>query len=224
MITASRSLEANREYAESLRSRGFEAYGMQLDIGDPSSIEALHREITERFGPLDILVNNALARPEGMSTLEEVTLDSLAINAQADMVGLILMCKAFCPDMARQGRGSVINIASMYGTVGADPNLYLDTDIKPPISYAFIKAGMINLTRSLGAHYGRRGVRVNAISPGGYNPDCPELFHRRYCERCPMGRMMNREDVQGAVVFLASDASQYVTGANLAVDGGWTAI
>jgi NAD(P)-dependent dehydrogenase (short-subunit alcohol dehydrogenase family) len=126
--------------------------------------------------------------------------------------------------MAERGRGSVINIASMYGSVGADPTLYPGTGIKPPVVYPFLKGGMVNLTRTLAAHYGKHGVRVNSVSPGGYNPGCPEAFARRYVERCPLGRMMDHEDVQGSVVFLASDASRYVTGANLAVDGGWTAI
>jgi NAD(P)-dependent dehydrogenase (short-subunit alcohol dehydrogenase family) len=224
VITASRSLERNKEYAETLRARSLAAHGMQLDIGDPASIEALQRQVHERFGPLDILVNNALARPKGMSSLEEVTLESLTVNAQSDMVGLILMCKAFCPHMAERGRGSVINIASMYGLVGNDPSLYVGTEIKAPIVYPFLKGGMINLTRALAAHYGKRGVRVNSISPGGFFPGISEPFHSRYRERCPVGRMMNHEDIQGAVVFLASDASPYVTGANLVVDGGWTAI
>jgi NAD(P)-dependent dehydrogenase (short-subunit alcohol dehydrogenase family) len=224
IVTASRSLERNRQYAEALRSRGFNAHGMQLDLGDPASIESLAAQIKDQFGALDILVNSALARPKGMSTIEEVTLESLAVNAQADVVGVIMMCKAFCPPMAERGRGSVINIASIYGLVGNDPNLYVGTDMEPPIVYPFLKGGLLNFTRSLAAHYGKRGVRVNAISPGGYFPDAQEPFHGRYRQRCPIGRMMNHEDIQGAVVFLASDASAYVTGANLVVDGGWTAI
>jgi len=224
VITASRSLERNQQYSRQLCDRGLDAHGLQVDLCDPESIERLHAQVRERFGALDILVNNALARPAGMSTLEEVTLESLTTNARADLVGLIWMCKAFCPDMADRGYGSVINIASMYGSVGADPSLYPGTGIKPPVVYPFLKGGMINLTRALAAHYGKRGVRVNSVSPGGYNPDAPEAFARRYNERCPLGRMMNHEDVQGAIVFLASDASRYVTGANLAVDGGWTAV
>lgn len=224
VITASRSLERNRDYAEKLRSRGFSAHGLQFDLSRPDSILSLHREISERFGALDILVNCALSRPEGAGALEEVAAESLTGSAQADMVGLLLICKAFCPAMAERGRGSVINVASMYGLVANDPALYAGTPMKPSIAYPFLKGGLISLTRALAAHYGKRGVRVNALSPGGYAHDPPEPFHSRYRERCPLGRMMNHEDIQGAIVFLASDAGRYMTGANLVVDGGWTAV
>ena len=224
VITASRSLERNLQYAESLRSRGFQAHGMQLDITNRRSIENLHERIASELGPLDVLVNSALVRPEGVGNIEQITYEALLESAHADMVGLIWMCKCFCPDMAERGRGSVINISSIYGMVGNDPNLYVGTEIKTYAPYPFVKGGVINLTRALAAFYGKRGVRVNAISPGGYLQNEPEPFGGRYRERCPLGRMMNHEDIQGAIVYLASDASGYVTGANLAVDGGWTAI
>lgn len=224
VITASRSPERNRDYAEKLRSRGFDAHGFQLDMARPESIQALRRQVSERFGAPDILVNCALSRPDGAGPLEEATLESLQASAQADMVGVLLVCQAFCPAMAGRGRGSVVNIASLYGLVANDPTLYAGTAMKPSIAYPFVKGGLISLTRALAAQYGKRGVRVNALSPGGYLPDPPEPFHSRYRERCPLGRMMNHEDIQGAIVFLASDASRYVTGANLVVDGGWTAI
>jgi NAD(P)-dependent dehydrogenase (short-subunit alcohol dehydrogenase family) len=118
----------------------------------------------------------------------------------------------------------VINIASIYGVVSNDPRLYEGTEMRQPPSYNFVKAGMINLTRYLACYYGRHGVRVNAISPGGYFNHQPESFVAAYNQRVPLGRMLGNEDIQGAVVFLASDASKYVTGANLMVDGGWTAL
>lgn len=224
VITASRSLQRNEEYAEKLRARGFKAHGMQLDIADRESIEELHKRVTSEFGALDILVNSALVRPEGVGNIEQITYEALLESAHADMVGLVWMCKCFCADMAERGQGSVINISSIYGIVGNDPNLYVGTDVKTYAAYPFVKGGMINFTRGLAAFYGKRGVRVNSISPGGYLHEQPETFGARYRERCPLGRMMNHEDIQGAIVFLASDASGYITGANLPVDGGWTAI
>jgi NAD(P)-dependent dehydrogenase (short-subunit alcohol dehydrogenase family) len=207
-----------------MQARGLDVHGMSVDIADCDSIDALHDDVTTRFGLPDILVNNAIARPPGVGTIEQIQPVSLEATAQADVVGFVWICKRFCVDMAARGRGSVINIASIYSMVGNDPNLYVDLDIKPPIVYPFIKGGVVNFSRALAAYYGKRAVRVNAISPGGYFPQAPVEFMKRYGDRCPLGRMMNHEDLQGAVVYLASDASQYVTGANLVVDGGWTAI
>jgi NAD(P)-dependent dehydrogenase (short-subunit alcohol dehydrogenase family) len=224
VITASRSLESNERYAEKLRSNGHDAHGMQVDIADATSIDALAAQIGERFGALDVLVNSALSRPEGMKPIDDVTLDSLEHNAKADVVGFVWTCKAFGTQMAERGRGSIINISSIYGKVGNDPHLYEGLDMKPPIIYPYLKGGVMNFSRGLAAWYAGRGVRVNTISPGGYVEDPDPTFNERYSGRVPLGRMMNNEDIQGAVVFLASDASAYVTGANLPVDGGWTAI
>ncbi len=224
VITASRSLGRNRDFAESMRAKGHDAHGMQLDIAEPDSVESLAAEIHARFGPLDILVNSALSRPEGMTSIDKVTLESLKVNAMSDLVGLVWTCKAFGEPMTERGRGSIINIASIYGSVGNDPTLYEGLKTQPAIVYPYLKGGVQNFTRTLAAWYGKRGVRVNTLSPGGYteNPEPP--FEKRYSTRVPLGRMMNHGDIQGAAVFLASDASAYVTGTNLAVDGGWTAI
>ena len=224
VITASRSLEANEEYAERLRAAGLDVTGMQLDITDPASIERLRSEVLERFGRLDVLVNSALARGGHAGGFTEQTAEQWVASAQGDMVGLFLLCQAFAPEMARQGRGSIINVASIYGVVSNDPTLYEGTEMRQPPTYPFVKGGMIQLTRYLAAYFGKSGVRANCISPGGYFNHQPEPFVERYNHRVPLGRMMGHEDLQGAVVFLASDASAYVTGTNLVVDGGWTCI
>lgn len=225
VITASRSLETNLEYAEGLRSRGLDVHGMSCDIGEATSIEALHAGVLERFGRADILVNSALARDgHGGGGLEEQTAERWLTSAHGDMVGLFLICREFARSMVRQGGGSIINISSIYGVVSNDPTLYEGTEMKQPPSYTFVKGGMIQFTRYLAAYYGKSGVRANCISPGGYFNHQPEPFVEQYNHRCPLGRMMGNEDIQGAVVFLASDASAYVTGTNLIVDGGWTCI
>jgi NAD(P)-dependent dehydrogenase (short-subunit alcohol dehydrogenase family) len=224
LITASRSLERNQEFAEKLRQQGYDAHGMQLDIGDPGSIQKLHDDVLAKFGRLDVLVNSALMRDGHVGGFEEQTPETWAKSASGDMVGLFAICRAFVPDMAKQGRGSIINISSIYGVVSNDPTLYEGTDMLQPPTYNFVKAGMINFTRYIASYYGKQGVRANCISPGGYFDNQPEPFLRNYCKRVPIGRMLNNEDIKGAVVFLASDASEYVTGANLMVDGGWTII
>ncbi len=222
VITASRSLDRNLEFAESLRARGYDAHGMAADIVDPASITGLHDQIIQKFGRLDVLVNSALARVGG--GFETQTFDDWMYSAKGDMAGLFAITKAFVPDMVRQGGGSIINISSIYGVNANDPSIYDGTDMLQPPHYCFVKAGMINFTRYVANYYGKKGVRANCISPGGYLSGQPEAFLKNYCHRVPIGRMLENEDIKGAVVFLASDASAYITGANLMVDGGWTAL
>jgi NAD(P)-dependent dehydrogenase (short-subunit alcohol dehydrogenase family) len=224
VITASRSLERNEAFAAGLRQRGFIAHGFELDISSSASIERLHETVIEKFGRLDVLVNSALARDGHRGGFEEQSLDDWRASAEGDFAGLFLICQRFIPDMVRQSRGSIINIGSIYGVVSNDPTIYSGTDMRQPPSYNFVKAGMINFTRYLACYYGKQGVRANCISPGGYFDHQPQPFVDQYNARVPLGRMLNHQDIQGAVVFLASDASQYVTGHNLLVDGGWTSL
>jgi NAD(P)-dependent dehydrogenase (short-subunit alcohol dehydrogenase family) len=222
VITASRSLDANQQFAETLRAAGHDAHGLQFDLSDPASIRQLHRDVIDRFGRLDVLVNSALTRDGHKGGLEDQDTDIWMRAAAGDFAGLFLICQQFLPDMVRQGRGSIINISSIYGVVSNDPTLYQGTSMVQPPTYNFVKAGMINYTRYLACYYGKQGVRANCISPGGYFDNQPEPFVHNYCQRVPVGRMLDHDDIQGAVVFLASDASAYVTGHNLLVDGGWT--
>ncbi|MEX1229002.1 MAG: SDR family oxidoreductase [Planctomycetaceae bacterium] len=224
LITASRSLAANDEYAESLKAKGYDAHGMAADICDPDSLRKLHGDVKQKFGKIDILVNSALTRDGHGGGFEEQTPETWKRSAEGDFAGLFLMCQLVIPDMVAQKKGSIINISSIYGVVSNDPTIYIGTTMKQPPSYTFVKAGMINFTRYLACYYGKQGVRANCISPGGYANDQPEPFVSNYNARCPVGRMLDHEDIKGAVVFLASDASEYVTGTNLMVDGGWTAL
>jgi len=224
VITASRSLQNNRTFAETLRRQGYDAHGMEVDISNADSIRRLRDKIIERFGRLDVLVNSALARDGHGGSFDEQSPEKCARSAAGDFVGLFQICHSFIGDMVKQERGSIINISSIYGVVSNDPSLYRGTDMKQPATYNFVKAGMINFTRYLACYYGKKGVRVNCISPGGYFDDQEGPFVERYTQRVPVGRMLDNEDVKGSVVFLASDASSYITGANLMVDGGWTSL
>ncbi|MCC7262287.1 MAG: SDR family oxidoreductase [Candidatus Latescibacteria bacterium] len=222
LISASRSLERNETFAEGLRRQGYDAHALQLDITSTDSIAELQARVLEGFGRLDVLVNSAVVARGG--GFEEQTPDYWDFSAQGNMVGLFAMCKAFVPGMVAQGRGSIINISSIYGVVANDPSLYEGTDMKQPPDYTFVKAGMINFTRYLANYYGKRGVRANCLCPGGYYNEQPGPFLDNYTRRCPIGRMLDNEDIKGAAVFLASDASAYITGATLMVDGGWTSL
>ncbi|HAA73860.1 TPA: short-chain dehydrogenase [Candidatus Latescibacteria bacterium] len=224
VVTASRNRQANEDYAASLRGLGYDAHGMQCDIADTASIDRLHDEVIERFGKLDILVNAALARDGHVGPFEDQPIEKIEISAAGDFTGLLAICQRFIPDMIEAGGGSIINVSSIFGVVSNDPTMYEGTEMKQPATYTFVKAGMVNFTRYLACYYGKQGVRANCISPGGYYSDHQDPFLSRYESRCPMGRMMDNEDVKGAVVYLASDASSYVTGLNLMVDGGWTCL
>jgi NAD(P)-dependent dehydrogenase (short-subunit alcohol dehydrogenase family) len=224
VITASRSRERNDAFADQMQALGHDVHGQTFDLEDIASIDALHDEVQSRFGPLDVLVNSAISRAGHVGSFEDQTPATWQHAAQGDFAGLFRNCQRAVETMKVQGRGSIINIASIYGVVSNDPGLYQGTDMVQPPSYNFMKAGMINFTRYLACYYGKSGIRANCISPGGYFNEQPAAFVDRYCERAPLGRMMGHEDLQGAVVFLASDAAAYVTGTNLMVDGGWTCL
>lgn len=222
VVVASRNRGNNQRFVAGLNDRGYDAHHEELDITSTSSIDNLRQRVMDRFGRVDILVNSAVVGRGG--GFEEQTPDYWAASAQGNMVGLFALCKAFVPIMADQGGGNVINISSIYGVVANDPGLYEDTGMKQPPDYTFVKGGMINFTRYIANYYGKQGVRANCICPGGYFNEQPGPFVKRYEHRVPLGRMLDNEDLKGAVVFLASDASRYVTGVALMVDGGWTAL
>jgi len=203
-------------------SRNAGAGSEQCDFSSESSIVALRQRILDRHGRIDVLFNNAVARAGGdlMDTSADEWESAMALNS----TGLFLSCRLFSEPMIERKSGSIVNVASIYGMVGPDFNIYEGTPIHNSVSYAFAKGGMINLTRYLASFLAPHNVRVNTLSPGGVESGQPERFIENYSKRCPMRRLANGEDLKGAAVFLASDASAYVTGQNLAVDGGWTAI
>ena len=143
---------------------------------------------------------------------------------KVNATGIFLMTRAFGNHMATQGQGSIINIASIHGMIAPDFSLYEGLDWGAPPDYFFHKGGLIQLTRYAASTLGPKGVRVNAISPGGFANNQEEIFVKRYNAHTFLGRQANEQDLKGAIVFLASDASLYITGANIPVDGGYTAV
>lgn len=221
LIIASRNLDACRAVAEEEKSRGRNVHAESFDQGSEESILSLRTRILEKFGRIDGLVNNSVARPmrspDAPSSAWE---ESLRINA----TGVYLMHRYFGETMAAQKSGSIVNIGSIQGMVGPARNLYENTGLGLGApDYFFHKGGMINLTRYYASLLGPNNVRVNCLSPGGFFNNQPEEFVKRYSEQTFLGRMGNETDLGGAVVFLLSDASEYITGVNLPVDGGYTA-
>jgi NAD(P)-dependent dehydrogenase (short-subunit alcohol dehydrogenase family) len=194
-----------------------------VDLLDESSIRELLARVTQRHGALSGMVYNAVSRP--MASMDDPLAkweESMRLNA----TGFFAAARACGDAMAREKRGSIVNISSQMGSIGPNYFLYEGTGASVAPDYFFHKGGMINLTRYLAAHYGTRGVRVNVVSPGGiFNPAKPQApgFLQRYAKMTMLGRMGEAPEIGGSVVFLLSDASTYVTGANLAVDGGYTA-
>jgi NAD(P)-dependent dehydrogenase (short-subunit alcohol dehydrogenase family) len=201
------------------------------DVCRRSELETALQHCREVFGTPTILVNNAgIDAPPAASgkgyRLEDIPLDVNLRILEVNAAGLFLVAQVFGGAMAEAGRGAVINIGSLYASVSPDARLYdhIPSDppfLKPP-AYGASKAAVINLTKYLAAHLAPRGVRVNALSPGGVLGGQDPVFKRKFCERVPLARMATAEDLRGPLLFLASRASSYVTGVNLMVDGGFT--
>jgi NAD(P)-dependent dehydrogenase (short-subunit alcohol dehydrogenase family) len=221
VFTASRSLAALEQQAAGLRERGLQVEALQLDLAREASILAACDAVIAHAGRVDVLVNNAVLRPmRGNDDPVERWEESIKVN----VTGLFLITRAFGEAMAAAGRGSIINVSSIQGMVGPDAWLYEEVPWHGFVpDYFFHKGGMINFTRYMASLLGPKGVRVNTVSPGGFFNYQDEGFLWRYEKRTFLGRMANDTDLKGAVVYLASDASAYVTGANLVVDGGYTA-
>lgn len=218
-IMASRNVAALEETAKPWKEQGLPITAMQVDQADEQSVLALRDKVLEAHGQVDVLVNNAVLRPmKSWNDPAEAFARSMAVNA----TGVFVVSRAFGEPMAERGRGSIVNIGSIQGMVGPDFTLYEPGSDMPP-DYFFHKGGMLQLTRFVASRLGPKGVRVNTISAGGFFNNQDPRFVERYNARTFLGRMAGENDLKGAVVFLASDASAYITGANLAVDAGYTA-
>lgn len=202
------------------------------DITDRASIEAARDRIVVDFGIPTVLVNNAgIDQPPdsdyGRHPVQDLPVDLFRRMVDVNLVGTFLVTQVIGGLMAEQGRGAIVNIGSLYASVSPDQRLYSHLLGDPPFlklpSYGASKAGVVSLTKFFATLWGPRGVRVNTLSPGGVLGSQDELFKEKYHARVPFGRMAVPDDLKGPLVFLASRASSYVTGAELLVDGGFTA-
>ncbi|WP_245893103.1 SDR family NAD(P)-dependent oxidoreductase [Parapedobacter indicus] len=226
VVIASRNAEQCQAAATELVANGYQAVGMQLDLGEETSIARFIKEVIERFGRLDVLVNNAVSR-EGFKTLDQMEKSEWEASQRINSTGLMLITKYAVQHMVANRMGVIINIGSIQGVVGPNFPVYGDTGMTSPVNYTYDKSAMVGFTKWLANYYGRYGIRANCISPGGYGPGVEEQygdneFVANYKRLTPLGRFANEDDIKGPIVFLASDASAYVTGHNLLVDGGWT--
>ncbi len=226
VVVASRNGEKCEEFASELRAQGYCAIGLSLDLDSDDSIVALVEEVIKRYGKIDVLVNNAVDR-SNMTSLADATREMLQASASTNLNGQLILSQKVIEYMLKQGGGSIINISSMRGIDCPHFPFYPESWGDQPVNYTTEKWAMVGMTKYMAGRYGKNKIRVNCIAPGGFNPglsDDPDAkkFVDTYIANCPLGCWANEDDIKGPVAFLASDAANYVTGATLVMDGGWT--
>jgi len=211
-----------------LKQSGYQdVIATKCDVTDKNSWTMLLNRALEAFGRIDILINNAGFTNQSMTKgyqadFEYFTLEDWKAIMDVNLTGVFLGCQAIGSYMLKQGKGSIINIASLYGVVSPLHPIYKDTGISQPVAYSVSKHGVVALTKYIAALWAGRGVRVNALTPGGIFDGQNDLFVDRFSKLNPIGRMSRKEEIRGGILFLASDASSHVVGHNLVIDGGWT--
>ena len=230
----------SQEFAEELTNRRkITARAIEVDVSDKVAVNRMVDVVLEEFGRIDILINNAaLTVQQGSEKIkdyfapfEEYSLETWEQGLRVNLTGTFLCSQAVGKQMVSQSRGVIINICSTYGVVAPDQRIYANTRspydpsirFNTPASYSATKGAILALTRYLSTYWTDKNIRVNALTPGGVYDKHDEEFVKSYSYRTPMGRMADKAEYRGAILFLASDASSYMTGANLVVDGGWTA-
>jgi len=227
---------ASQETADTLTKSGYQAQAFPADITNPDSVDALVQNVLSVFGRIDVLVNSAALDPKfdpdavkkGITpgAFEDYPLDQWNAALNVNLTGMFLVTQACVKPMIAQGKkGSIINICSTYGLNGPDQRIYIKDGERvayKPVYYTVTKAGVLGFTKYLAAYYAGTEIRVNALTPGGVFNNHEEYFVKNYSAKTIIGRMAKKDEMNGALLFLASDASSYMTGNNVIVDGGWT--
>ena len=237
VVVVDLNASASQAVANSLTKSGFKVLAVPTDITQPEAVNALVEKTLSTFGRLDILVNSAALDPkfdpEAVSkgitpgAFEDYPLDLWNSALNVNLTGMFLMTQACVKPMIAQGKkGSIINICSTYGLNGPDQRIYVKEGKRvafKPVYYTVTKAGVMGFTKYLAAYYADTEIRVNALTPGGVFNNHEDYFVKNYSAKTILGRMAHKDEMNGALLFLASDASSYMTGNNVVVDGGWTA-
>jgi NAD(P)-dependent dehydrogenase (short-subunit alcohol dehydrogenase family) len=224
IVIASRDRHSCEKAAKSIEEEtGARTMALQMDVTNAGQVSSGITTVKEKLGRIDILVNNAGIAKKAL--LDTAKLEDWRAVIETNLTSVFLCSQTVARLMIERKKGKIINIASIYGIVGVDYRLYEESPDMVPgsVPYTASKGGVINLTRDMAVYLAPHNIQVNAISPGGFKADQAESFIERYCYRTPLGRMGGENDLKGAIVLLASKASDYITGHNLVVDGGWTA-
>lgn len=225
------NLNKSNEIANELQFKyGIKAKGYECDVSNPDSIKTVVSEIVVEFGKIDILINNAAAKTENLdeffASVENYDIEQWKKVMSINIDGMFLMAQAVGKQMVAQAYGgSIVQTSSIYGILGPDQNIYegsqyLNRQINTPAVYSASKAAVIGLSRYLATYWAKNKIRVNTIIPGGVESGQNSEFVKKYSARVPMGRMANPDEIVGAVIFLSSEASSYITGQNIIIDGG----
>jgi 2-deoxy-D-gluconate 3-dehydrogenase len=235
VVVADLNAAAAHAVADELKASGLKVMGVEVDVTRPESVQAMVESTVKAYGRLDVLVCSAALDPkfdsahagQHQNTFEDYPLEMWKAAVDVNLTGLFLCAQAAVKPMLAQNHGSIINICSTYGLVGPDQRIYRkpgqDEQSFKPVYYSVTKAGVIGLTHYLATYYAGKNIRANALTPGGVFNNHDDVFVQNYAARTVLGRMAKRDEMNGALLFLASDASSYMTGSNLVVDGGWTA-
>jgi len=229
--------DAAKKVADGLNAAGYRTIGVPTDITKPESVKTMVDSVVSAFGRLDVVVNsaaldpkfdpNAAAKGIAPGAFEDYPLTQWNAAVSVNLTGMFLVTQACVKQMVAQGKkGSIINICSTYGLNGPDQRIYIKDGKRvayKPVYYSVTKAGVTGFTKYLAAYYAGTEIRVNTLTPGGVYNNHEEYFATNYSAKTILGRMANKDDMNGALLFLASDASAYMTGGNVVVDGGWTA-
>jgi NAD(P)-dependent dehydrogenase (short-subunit alcohol dehydrogenase family) len=232
VVVADLDLKTCRARADTLsREFGVDALGFGIDIADEKAVGEFREAVNAAGFAPDVLVNAAAAKSDNFfAPLAEFRLDEWEQVLRVNVTGIFLTCRAFVPDMIARGGGTIVNIGSIYGELGPDQRIYEGSDypemggaINTPLVYSATKGAVSAITRYLATSFGGQGIRANTLVPGGVASGQNDVFNAKYAARVPVGRMAQRSEIASALVFLASDASAYVNGQELLVDGGLSA-
>ncbi len=235
VIIADLNQTAAQAYAQELQQKGYQAHGLGVNVTDKNSVTQLIQNTLDLYGSVDILVNSAALDPkfdpekqgeQANNAFENYPLDMWDAALNVNLTGPFLMSQAAAIQMRKQNAGVIINICSIYGLTGPDQRLYEKEGQPPsfkPVFYSVTKAGIVGLTKYLATYFAGTNIRVNTLTPGGVYNGHDEEFSSKYGQRAVLGRMADKDEMNAGLLYLASDASKYVTGTNLIIDGGWTA-